>query len=109
MATLIVRDGALVTQDPSDVRVYVFDWDTDNLADGVLITSSVFTVTRLSGAASPALTKDSESIQAGSRRTEVRLLDGVRGGLYQIDNTITTNESPFQVKERHFKLLIQQR
>lgn len=120
MSVLVVRDGALVTQDPNDARVYVNDWDTDNLASGVIISSHTFTVTQLRGAATPALTKDSEAILASwtdesghvyatTRTTRLRLSGGSLGALYRIDETIVTNESPTQTKDRHFKLLIQQK
>jgi hypothetical protein len=120
VSLLVVRDGALVTQDPNDVRVYIFDWDTDNLAEDVTISSHTFTITRLRGAASPALSKDSEAIltawtdDAGHdygalRTTRVRLSGGALGAVYRIDETIVTSESPAQTKERSFRLSIQQK
>lgn len=42
MSTVTVRNGDTVVQDPSDSKVYVFDWDTDNLATGVTIATSVW-------------------------------------------------------------------
>ena len=102
-AVLIVRDGALVTLDPNDVKVIQFDWDTDNLASGVGITTSTFTITTLRGAAT--LAKDSESIVTGARSTQLRLSTPTLGALYRIDNKIVTNESPAQTIDRHFKVL----
>lgn len=41
---LTVLDGALVPLDPNDSRVLSMDWDTDNLADGTIISTSTFFV-----------------------------------------------------------------
>lgn len=46
MSKIIIRDGDLVTKDPGDIKVYPFDWDSDNLAPGVTIpASSTWTIT----------------------------------------------------------------
>jgi len=42
MSTVIVRDGDAVLKDPSDIKVYPFDWDTESLAALVTITASKF-------------------------------------------------------------------
>jgi hypothetical protein len=102
-----VNDGALVTKDPSDRLVYLFDWDAENLTAGVSISQSTFTITALRPSGDTALTKDNETIVSGSRKTQLRLIGGTLGALYQIDNAIVTNESPAQTKERSFKVLIQ--
>lgn len=47
MSIVIVPDGALVTQDPSDQVFYQFDWNTNNLSSGVGIDTSQFKVTGL--------------------------------------------------------------
>lgn len=104
MVTIEIRDGGLATQDPSDARVYRMTWE-DNLAAGVTFTTNTFTVTQLSGTATPALTRD--SVSADGLDTIVRLSGGAEGGLYRIDNLVITNESPAQTKERHFKVLVQ--
>jgi len=44
MSTVIVRNGDLVPKDPADAKVYTFDWDTENLATGVTIVTSVFKI-----------------------------------------------------------------
>jgi len=120
MSLLIVRDGAFVSQDPNDSLVYTMDWDTDNLLGSATISGHVFAITQLRGGATPALAKDSESIlpawtdseghtYAALRTTQLRLTGGPLGAVYRIDETITTNESPSQTKNRHFKLGIRQK
>lgn len=101
--TITIREGALVTKDPADIKVYQVDWDTENLAALVTITTSTWTIT----GPDALLTKDNESILAGSRSTQLRLLAGTLGQTYEIANKIVTNESPAQTKERSFRVLIE--
>lgn len=108
MATVTIQVGALVQKDPSDIKVYKVDWDTSNLGVGVTISTSTWTITAIKPSIiDTALTKDSESILAGSRTTQVRLAAGTLGQTYEIANKIVTNESPAQTKERSFRVLIQ--
>lgn len=109
MSAITIRARGLAVQDPSDIRVYVFDWDQDNLDAGVLITSSVFTITAIRPSDDTALVKDSEAIQTGSRKTQVRLSVGTPGALYEVANKIVTNEAVPQTKEQSFRLLVQDR
>jgi hypothetical protein len=111
MSTVTISPGALVTKDPSDIKVYVFDWDTNNLAVGVTISGvPVWTITAVKPSTTDTnLTKDNESVLAGSRKTQVRLLGGTVGQTYEIANKIVTNETPAQTKERSFRVLIQDR
>lgn len=108
MSTITVRAGGLVTKDPSDIKVYVVDWDSENLAAGVTISTSTWTITAISPSTTDAiLTKDSESILTGSRKTQVRLSAGTVGQSYEIANRIVTSEAPAQTKERSFRVLVQ--
>ena len=110
MSEIIVDDGALVTKDPSDIKTYTFDWDAENLAAAVTITTSAWTITALSPSSTDViLTKDQPSILAGSRKTQIRLSAGTIGQLYEVANAITTSETPSQVKERSFRILVQNR
>ena len=109
MSTITVYDGGLIVKDPSDVKVYTFDWDTENLAVGVTISSSAWAITALSPSSDTALTKDQASVLSGNRQTQIRLTGGTLGGLYQLDNTITTNESPAQTKQRSVRISIETR
>lgn len=109
MSVLTIRAGGLVVLDPSDVRVIEFDWEAENLPDGVTITSSSYALELLKGSATPALTKDQESILSGSRSTQVRLSTIADGAVYRVSNTIVTSESPSQTKEQSYKVLGQQR
>lgn len=108
-AVITIRNRGLTSQDPSDQLVYLFDWDTDNLAPSVQISSSIFTITQIRGATTTPLTKDQPSTLAGGRQTQVRLAGGDVGALYEIANKIVTDESPSQTKERSFQLLIEQK
>jgi hypothetical protein len=106
--TVTIAPGALVIKDPADIKVYVVDWDTNNLAVGVTITTSTWTITAITPSTSDAvLTKDQESILAGDRKTQVRLSAGTVWQTYEIANRIVTNEAPAQTKERSFRVLIQ--
>lgn len=103
MSAVVVRPNAVVEKDATEKRLVQFDWDTDgNLADGVTISASTFTiiVVRPTSEIVAGLTKDNPSILAGSRKTQVRLLEGTLGSRYKLTNHITTNESPAQEKER---------
>lgn len=109
MSSVIIRPGQRVGKDPSDERVYTFDWDTDNLATAATITQSTWSITVVSGSDSPVLTKDNEAVLTGSRKTQLRLKGGGLGAEYEIANKIVTSETPTQTKERSFRVLIAQR
>lgn len=103
-----VPDGSLLRKDPSDVRVFTLDWDAENLADGVTIVTSTWTITAIAPSSSDtALTKDNDVVLSGLRKTQVRLLAGTLGQLYDVTNRILTSESPTQTKERSFRVLIE--
>lgn len=103
MSVRTIHDGGQVVKDPADVSVYEFDWDEENLADGVTITSSTFTVVGIKGDITETpLTADSESVLTGDRKTQVRLSAGALGSKWRIDNRIVTDEAPAQTKERSF-------
>jgi hypothetical protein len=104
----IIRDGQMTVKDPSDVLVYQMEWDDDLDAD-VLIATSTFTITRISGGTSTDLTADNDLIVTGDRAAQVRLTGGTVGARYRIDNRIVTDETPTQTKERSFVLKIENR
>lgn len=123
MSTVTISPGALVQKDPSDVKVYVVDWDASSLAVGAAIQTSTWTITALRpNPLDTALTKDNEGIlnaaqattalqgvrtvTADNRVTQVRLLAGTLNQTYEIANKIVTNESPAQTKERSFQVLV---
>lgn len=110
MSTVAVRPGDLITKDPSDVSVIVFDWDAENLAANVTIASSAWAITAIRPSQSnTALTKDQPSILAGTRKTQIRVSAGTVGQSYDLTNTIVTSESPAQTKERSVRILVEQR
>ncbi len=107
-----IQAGGLAVFDPSDKRVLQFNWDSTNaLATGVEITASVWTITAISQSGVTALTKDNESVVAGNRKTQVRLLatTATLGDSYYVENKITTNETPAQEIEQGFRVVVQNR
>jgi len=107
MSTTFIYTGGVIAKGPTESEVYVMDWSSEHLQAGVTIANSVWTITRISGAPSPLMTKDSESIPAGARTTQVRLLGGVIGQQYDVSNTITTTETPPRIKDRSFTVTIE--
>ena len=103
----IIHSGELLLMDPSDKRVIQMDWDA--LPDGVTINSQVYTITTIKQVGATVLTKDNESIVAGSRATQLRLLatTATAGDKYQVSNKITTTESPAQEIERSYFVRIE--
>lgn len=103
-----IRAGQLLTLDPSDKRVIVFDWDQEGLATGVQISTSAYTITAIKQSGT-ALTKDNESIVSGNRKTQVRLLatTATAGDHYRIDNTVVTSESPSQQLDQCYFVLVE--
>ena len=110
MSTLTVPDGGHIIKDPSDIRVYQFDWGTDYLASGVEISTSTWTLTPLSGdTTTTPVTKDQEGLVTGNRKTKVRLSAGAAGSMWRLDNRIVTNEIPAQTIERSVAILVENR
>lgn len=110
--SLTVNDGALITIDPDDSTVLNWDWGAKHLAVGVSIVSSNFTLTAVRQSGSPTITLDSQAILAGSRITQVRVIAGgdtSLGDLFELANTITSDESPAQIKERSIRVLVEQK
>lgn len=108
MATVTITNGDQVLKDPADIKVYLVDWDTNNLAATVTISTSTWTITAIGPSTTDtALTKDSESVLAGNRKTQVRLTAGTLGQTYEIANKIVTSETPAQTKERSFRVRVE--
>jgi hypothetical protein len=109
--SLTVNDGDLILKDPADIAVYAFDWGTAHLATAVTITTSTFAVTaiRPSAATIPTITDSGSGlgIQTGSRSTKVKVTGGTLGALYELSNTIVTNETPAQTKNRMVRLKLE--
>jgi hypothetical protein len=104
-----IASGQLLTLDPSDKRVLVYDWDQQGLPGVVTISTSTWTITAIHQNGATALTKDQESIVSGSRKTQVRLLatTATAGDRYRVSNAIVTSESPAQTIEQSFTVLVQ--
>jgi hypothetical protein len=108
--SVTVDDGAMVVKDPSDSRVYDFDWGAQHLATGVAINTSTFTITAISPVGDAGLTKDNESIVSPDNRvTRVRLIGGTLGAKYRLDNRIVTNEATPQTIERSIVIKVEQK
>lgn len=107
---ITVPDGSLVTKDPSEILVYMFDWDAENLPAGVTIASENSTITGMSGdiTTTPA-SITVHTIQTGNRKVLVRVTGGALGSKWRISNFIVTNESPDQRKERSIFLIVEER
>jgi len=106
--SITVSDGKTITKDPSDISVYVFDWDAEHLAAAVTISTSTWTLTGISGdVTTTPMTKDQPSILAGTRKTQIRLSAGAIGSRWRLDNAIVTSESPSQQKERSIYIKVE--
>jgi hypothetical protein len=106
MSEVSVRPDGLIQKDPNEARVVAADWG--DLAAGASISTSTWTitVTRPRTESPIGLTKDNPAILSGSRRTQVRIIGGTLGSRYRLTNTIVTNESPTQTKERSCFVLV---
>ena len=115
MATVTVFPGALITLDPSDKKVIVFDFDALNLAAGVELTNTgpsfgiTIAVIRQNGAT--ALTFDNAGLVTGNRKVQARFLatTATLGDKYTVSVKGITNEAPVQEKEYSITILIQDR
>lgn len=108
--SVTIQAGQRALHDPSDIRLYVFDWDADNLPVGVEITgAATWTISAVAPTTANLMTKDQESIVSGNRKAQVRLQGGDAGATYNIACKITTNETPSQTKEQSFVILVRQR
>ena len=125
MSVTVIEPGrGAIRLDPSDVRTVAFDWDKKSLRSGVTISSSTFNITAVQQSDDEAsLTSDSASILGGaaataacertigdSRVTQVRLIatTATDGDEYDVENVISTNESPAQTKAASVRVLIEQ-
>ena len=113
MATLTVYPGALITLDPSDKKVIIFDFDALNLAAGVTLTNAStaygITITAIKQIGATALPFDNASLLSGSRKVQARFLatTATAGDRYSVACKATTSESPVQEKEYSITVLIQ--
>lgn len=105
-----IRDGGLAAKDPSDIRVFQFDWGAEALEAGASVIISTFQAIGIRGdLTTTPLSLDAPSVLPGERQTQVRIDAGARGSIWRINNKIVTDESPSQTIERSFFLLIEER
>lgn len=109
MSTVTITNGDQVTKDPADSKIYLVDWDTNNLGVGVTIAGTpVWTISAVyPSTTDAALTSDNTSVLAGLRKTQIRLIGGTVGQTYEVANKIVTSETPSQTKERSFRVLVE--
>jgi hypothetical protein len=113
VTVVTVYPGALLTLDPSDKKVILFDFDAVNLAATAILTNSspafgiVITAIRQIGLT--ALTFDNPSLLTGSRKISARFLatTATLGDRYTVSVKGTTNEGPVQDKTYSIDILIQ--
>jgi len=96
------RESIFIRKSPQGVLDYSVDW-TDWLPTDETIQSSNFTISTISGDASP-LTRDSQS-NVGAVCTAV-LSAGTAGNVYTVTNTITTDN---YTEARFFKIVVENR
>lgn len=123
MAAVVIYPGFQVTQDPSAVRSYVFDWDLLNLPATVAIATSSFRVSAITPSydddlltlANDARLTAAEAsyaldrvVTGDFRATRFQASGGTLHQVYEVVNRITTNETPAQTKEKSFRILVEQ-
>jgi hypothetical protein len=114
MSTVTVAPGAVITLDPSDKKVILFDFDIANIAVGATLTNTgpsfgiVITPIRQLGVT--ALTFDNAALVTGSRKIRARFLatTATLDDQYKVSVKGVTNESPVQEKDYSIDILIQQ-
>jgi len=111
MSTVTVVPGALITMDPSDKKVILFDFDELNLATAAALSSYVLTITAIKQNGLTALTKDNDALAGSNRKVTARFLatTATLGDRYRVSVNGVTNESPVQEKEYAIDILIQDR
>jgi hypothetical protein len=97
-----IHSGGQVTKDPHSEEFFTLDWGTENLAIGVTIATSDFTIT------GPDADLANDDILTGGRSTTLRLTGGTEGKRYTVTNRIVTDETPTQTKDASFRVLVQQ-
>lgn len=98
-----VSPGELITKDPNDAVLWGFAW---GLNAGVTIIGSTYTASTVKPKTATDLVVDSAEILADLQSTQARISGGTPGALYELTNTINTNETPPQTIERSILVLI---
>lgn len=118
--SLRIQSGGLVTLDPDADEAFDVDWDEEHLPAGVGIADSTWEIEGKSGASSLDQHDDAIgaydvnglwAVSASGRVTRVFLTGATGIALnqrYVVTNRITTDETPPQVKDASFIVLIQQ-
>ena len=92
---------------PAEIKDYTIDWDQPSccggpvLQPGELIAVSTWAATNVNGDTSLNVAADAPTINEGLSTT-VWLGAGTTGQVYNVTNTVTTNNSPPRTYERTF-------
>ena len=105
-----IRPLDLVTQDPEDERLYRFNFDREDLPDGVTLDTFEVSATAIapSDADVPALSDEEKSVNDRCVDVLITSAPAPRGSKHRIRCKATTNENPAQIKTKSFILLIEQ-
>lgn len=107
MSIVTVDDKGVLEQHPTAVKVYEFDFDSENLAPMVTVTSAPTVVTVVRGLNTTPAIIDQTSILVGNRKTRFRFSGGTEGTLYRVTVTPITSETPTQTKPKYVDILVQ--
>jgi len=107
MSTVVVYDGDQVFQHPDAVKTYEFDFDYENLAPTVMLTSAPTVVIPYKGPNTTPAIIGSAGLVAGNRKTIFQFSGGTEHTVYRVTVTPGTNESPFQIKPKWVYILVE--
>lgn len=103
-----IHTGGLIVKDPDATLVLKFDWDSQELEDGVTLAGTpTVTATRLSGVTTGLMTATYLGLEDGSRNVLFSLTGGTNGQKYRVTNHVVTDETPAQLLDASFTVLIQ--
>ena len=111
MSTKTINAGQQMTKGPNEQLVATFTW-ADNLGADATIASQAMTPTQLKGTSASLAVDTSSSglgVQADNQSVKIRLTGGEEGEEYLVTSQVTTNESPDEIKEQSFVVLVQQK
>jgi hypothetical protein len=109
MSTVTITPGGLFVKTTAEDKTLEFDWRT-NLAAGVQIATSTFTVATIRPADADDLTIDDLAsglgLQSGNRTAKVEVSEGTEGAVYRLTHTVVTDETPAQTKQKSIKVKV---
>lgn len=100
------RIGAYIEKDPQSRLDYSIDW-ADWIAGGDVIANAHWTISSITGDASPLAEFTSNVMTPGTSMCTVYLAGGTAGETYTVTNRITTSNQI--VEERYFRIVVKDR